>query len=891
MSGYFFGFGLARPIFFAALLALIPIFLWQRRRLTHFPAVIQTLLLGLRCSVVVLLVGALIGPQRVEENFRKFVVFCVDQSGSLPEAGFQPSAAFIEEALKNRGDNEYAVLPFAGKPGAIGRTVIKPTDGDSSPLKLLNPSQTDFAKASVLAEAAAPEDYVGEVVLLSDFKAARNANARTINQFKVEAHRVDTGAQEEQPEICVDQVVVPAAVKTGQPITVEVRVKSNVAQSAQVSLSSDSGSKFAPVPFSFTKPGIQAVYFDAAAPKSGTVQFTAVVSSVTKPGTDAAGASDSAAAAPDSATAGSSIALPKPEKDTLLENNRYSASTVVWPQGKILLVENRKNLAEALSKALSEQYLTLVSCTGDQIPVDLSAFEAIILSNIPATAIDEPTMALLEEYVQRGGGLIAAGGDQSFTAGGWHGTTLEKLMPVECIVQPNQPRPALAMVLVIDRSQSMIENSQDSAKTAMELSKQAARRAVDVLTDQDLLGVLTFEDNFNWNVPLAPCSDKQAILDKIDSIQAAGRTNLYPALEKAYSALSESFAERKHIIVLTDGISQPGDFEALSKKIAATGISLSTVAVGEEGDCPVLSDLARNCKGKRYLCKDPEQLPAIFAMETAAAAKMGIIEKTTKLQSVGSLSALGRFDAAQSPSLLGYVQTKIKPDSFSLYNAPKITDSEGVSIADPILAWRRYGSQGGIVIAFTSDVESRWSRAWQRWAGFGPFWSRLINHAKRPNPADAYSVVLVDGKIKVSGPISEFCDASSKPVFCRLLKVADKEKELAKNSWTDIPETAPGVFTVDAPQPGLYSIQIVRGSDDALWQSPLTVVENYTDEYRLDKSDSLPSDRIPSVIAAANVFDKSETAVLKTYRYWSWLLALGLCLTAAEVFIRRTGVA
>ncbi|MBR5162382.1 MAG: hypothetical protein IKW80_12190 [Thermoguttaceae bacterium] len=48
---------------------------------------------------------------------------------------------------------------------------------------------------------------------------------------------------------------------------------------------------------------------------------------------------------------------------------------------------------------------------------------------------------------------------------------------------------------------------------------------------------------------------------------------------------------------------------------------------------------------------------------------------------------------------------------------------------------------------------------------------------------------------------------------------------------------------------------------------------------------------LPPVIEASRIFDKSETSVPKTYRYWQYLLWLGVLMTAAEVFLRRTGIA
>ena len=849
MLSFIFGFGLARPIFIAAVLALIPILIWQWRSLTHFPAYMQIVLLCLRVGVVLTIVFALAGPQRIEQNFQKFVLFALDQSGSVPNGGFDAHKAVLEEALKNKGDNQYAVLSFAGKPGAVSTQPLKQGTENNSPLEPLDVSHTDYSKATVLAEAIVPEDSVGEVVIVSDFQSADDAPEihKQVNKFGISAHRIDISNKSMRPEICIETVSAPQRARVGQPISIEVLVKSNFNQKAVVALAiqknedakpDNAASQFAPQSIEFTRPGLQSVQFEFTPAEAQTYVFQAQLTG----------------------SEGSELS------DTLTANNQYYSATSVLPQGKVLLVENKKNLAAPLSKALAGEFLTVTPCSANEFPQKLDEFEAVILSNIPATELSEENQNQLESYVNNGGGLIALGGDQSFTAGGWHGTKLEELMPVECIPQEKQPRQSLALVLVLDRSASMNEGS------AIELAKEAARRALDVLAPTDELGILTYEDNYEWNVPITQVTDKDAILEKIDAIKAEGRTNLYPALNRACQALDESFSDLKHIIVLTDGVSQPGDFDALAKQIASKGITMSSVAVGEEADPQILADLAKHGKGTSYICKNPEELPAIFAVETTAAAKIGIIERTTKLQTASSLSTLGKFDAGKSPSLLGYVQTQAKSDATVVYSAPELN-----GVSDPILSWRRYNKSKGTVVAFTSDVESRWSRAWLRWDGFGPFWSRLVNFVRRPDSAEQYSILTDNNSITVKGAVVKA------DLQCTLTDAAGKTFQMN--------QIAPGVFKQETlPALGESRIDMIQNGK-VVWTGKAGIVQNYTDEFRPDRSVSLAEASLPPVIEASRIFDKSETSVPKTYRYWQYLLWLGVLMTVAEVFLRRTGIA
>ncbi len=65
---------------------------------------------------------------------------------------------------------------------------------------------------------------------------------------------------------------------------------------------------------------------------------------------------------------------------------------------------------------------------------ELSAFDAIILSDVAADAFTEQQLAWLEKWVgQRGGGLMMVGGQRSFRAGGWDDTPLAEMLPVEML--------------------------------------------------------------------------------------------------------------------------------------------------------------------------------------------------------------------------------------------------------------------------------------------------------------------------------------------------------------------------------------------------------------------------------------------------------------------------
>src|ERR1051325_4428576 len=161
---------------------------------------------------------------------------------------------------------------------------------------------------------------------------------------------------------------------------------------------------------------------------------------------------------------------------------------------------------------------------------DLQNYELLILSNVPATAITQRQMNLTRTYVQDlGGGLIMLGGDQSFGLGGYYKTTIEEILPVRSDFEREKETPSLAMVLVIDKSGSMGGQS-------IEMAKDAAKAAVELLGPKDKVGVIAFEGETFWIAEVQSAANKGQIIDKISGIEAGGGTVMGPPMEGAYEA-------------------------------------------------------------------------------------------------------------------------------------------------------------------------------------------------------------------------------------------------------------------------------------------------------------------------------------------------------------------
>ena len=150
-------------------------------------------------------------------------------------------------------------------------------------------------------------------------------------------------------------------------------------------------------------------------------------------------------------------------------------------------------------QALQQQGLDVRSRPWQDLPHMLSdylEYAALVFDNVPGFGISVSQMEVLERYVRdMGGGVLMLGGEKSFGAGGYYRTPLEKILPVDMDVPTKVSIPSLAMVMVIDRSDSMgssVSGAPSSGfgdrTTKLEVAKIAAFSSMKLLNPFDQVG-------------------------------------------------------------------------------------------------------------------------------------------------------------------------------------------------------------------------------------------------------------------------------------------------------------------------------------------------------------------------------------------------------------------
>ncbi|HVE82293.1 MAG TPA: VWA domain-containing protein [Myxococcales bacterium] len=178
---------------------------------------------------------------------------------------------------------------------------------------------------------------------------------------------------------------------------------------------------------------------------------------------------------------------------------------------------------------------------------------------------------------------------------------------------PGAARSAVNLALVIDRSGSM-------AGEKLMQAKQAARRLVEQLGDQDRVSVIHFgSDVRTFAGTWASGQNKERLLSYIDGIYDEGGTNIGDGLEagKIQLLMARDQFKVNRIILMSDGeptegVTEARQLEQLARQIRGQGVTLSAIGLGTDFNEDLMQGLAENGSGAYAYLRDGAQLATIF---------------------------------------------------------------------------------------------------------------------------------------------------------------------------------------------------------------------------------------------------------------------------------------
>jgi Ca-activated chloride channel family protein len=786
--------------------------------------------LVLRALALALLVVALLKPQVGDETPPTTVV--AQRSQGVDPAGEAVEGRWAEAATDCHANCQ--VLEFGGAAQAAA------APGSGSETAGIEPAATDL-EASV-REAVAATPGGGRVVVLANGRQSRgeaeaaNATARA-RDVKVDVVPLPEAGR----DAAVTRLQVPEALHAGDPLPLEVNVRSTVAAPATVSLFED-GQPRGNRPVHLTA-GDNPYLLSLTAGGTGAHSYRVVVH---MKGDEGRG--DDALAA-------------------TLRVVRRPRALVVAPGGE-----------SPLTSILEGDGIAVTAVTPAQVPATAAAlgrYDSVGLDDVAAPELGDARAAALADAVRTGQtGLVVLGGPHSFSLGGYYSSPLQEALPVGSLKPGNLQRRNLGLEMVLDRSGSMSEQINGVEKIA--LVRVATRSATGfVAKHHDQFGAIAFDVAPHTVVPLTRLNspaDAAAVNKEIDRIRAEGGTNIYKALAAGAEEIEKSTEQNRHVVLLSDGISEKGTYAALVPRLKAEHITVSTVALGLDADFELLQAIAKETGGHFYATVDPKELPKIFAKDARAAARPVRLHGKIGV-TPGEDSPIVRDLAGQKlPTLKGNVVTELKPGAQAI-----LLGQDKDHPPDPTLSQWQYGA--GRVVAWTPGIGPEWAGEWAKQAALFADMARYVAPAVPPEPLTPRIVPGAEGEAEVDEAESARPAAGVGAMEGSVVTPGGKPTPLplqprAPWRWTAaLPDAKPGV---DA-----FALRNLGRTSRGLLAVP------YSEALR-----PLPADATPLGPLAAGtggrVLAPTATGTLTEHRtdLWWWFAFAALLCFVADVAVR-----
>lgn len=848
MTGNSITFGALWPLLFTLALPLIWWIGTQTRAnlaRRHISAVT-----ALRCAAVLLVAVALARPAWHTGSGELSVVYALDVSGSVSGGFVAEALDWIDRAQAQMPRGSSRIVAFADRPVVVDDSAqvraLEIATGPG-PAAAINRDASNLERALDQALLALDRERIKRIVLLTDGNQTAGDVRQVLPRLQAAGARVYpvVARMRDSGDVWVDGIQLPDDVRDGEPIEVFVQVFSPTETRASVRLSR--GNQRLGARNVVLAPGMNQVGFEVRLRGTGMATLTAEVEA---------------------------------PADTVAENNRATLTAWIGPRPRVLYVEGQQGSARYLREALEAEAIEVTVMAVSAMPSaadGLRPYDAVILSDAPAKALQEAQMRALQSYVRdAGGGFLFAGGENTFGEEGYAGSRVESMLPVEFKAQERRD---LALVIAIDRSYSMRGRK-------LEYAKEAARAALDLLEEQHRFGVVAFDSRPHIAVPMQDVGSKRRAVDQIGRIQASGQTNIFPALGVVHDLLEKETARTKHVILLSDGETQPADFPGLIGRMRANGIVVSAVTLGEGADLDLMKRIADLGGGRHYVATTAESIPQIFVEETQKAMRDNMVEEPIRVVVRRPMAALQGVDFGAAPTLRGHVATEAR-DTAEIVLA--------TSAGAPLLVRWQYGL--GKTVMFSSDVKNRWAVEWLQWPGYGKLWAQMVRETMRRDSSEA-----LDFRVVRDGEEAEI-------TLGMLAADGSFRTDVSPRAQVSRAGQPPVDILLRQTGPGVYSARVALNTDTAASFSLLAqggvptqaaaragvrvVHARFADEYR-----ALP----PNVALLAAIAEETGGRVgadteavfaaqgdrgQRSHPLWPWLAAAALLAFLLDIFLRR----
>jgi len=425
-------------------------------------------------------------------------------------------------------------------------------------------------------------------------------------------------------------------------------------------------------------------------------------------------------------------------------------------------------------------------------------------------------------------------------------------------------------VLIIDKSSSM-----EGKK--MELARVAAIGVIENLRPIDQVGVLIFDNSFEWAVPIRRAEDKATIKRLISGITPDGGTQIAPALTEAFRRIRPIMATYKHIVLMTDGISEEGDSLTLAKDAEAQKVTISTVGLGQDVNRNYLERVAAAAAGKSYFLTDPQGLEQLLLRDVLEHTGSTTVERPLAAEVLKRAEILNDVGMESAPMLKGYVRFTSKPTAETILQLDR---------HDPLLARWQYGL--GRAAVFASDAKTRWAADWVTWKGFDKFWTNLSRDLL-PRAQGGEAAVTFDSAN--SDLVVEYRLGRGVPEPDKIPDVYAFGPDGFQQP-VPVKKIAAGTFRGRLPigaRQGLFRVRTAQESrafpEAGLYRPEAELADYGSNEALLKQVAEYTGGRFQPDPAA--VFSGGGKSISSSLRLWPGLLGLAVLLSLAELVMRK----
>lgn len=186
----------------------------------------------------------------------------------------------------------------------------------------------------------------------------------------------------------------------------------------------------------------------------------------------------------------------------------------------------------------------------------------------------------------------------------------------------DQARRPLNLSLVIDRSGSMAGNKLD-------YTRHASQFLIQHLGAQDIFSLVLYNDDIKTLVQPDTITNKDAIIQQLNRVQADGTTNLSGGWLEGCLHVKKRLADQyiNRVILMSDGLANRGVVEtpalvSMARQKREEGISTTAMGLGSDFNEDLMMEMAKAGGGAFYFIESPEVAPQIFQEELAGLLKI-----------------------------------------------------------------------------------------------------------------------------------------------------------------------------------------------------------------------------------------------------------------------------